>query len=186
MQPKQCEVNFFSNKRHRTRTNLCLQTWQSKQSKLCNTRESSKFGDSLDLGPEKSYYQRMKVLKLLPLSLYMEMHDILMLLAMLNDKYDVVLNETLPHAYDSTRQFRRGELPLAQARLQKTNSSPAQKDYSYLICACPSFHQKPDKTTLTDIHHTFFRKKNNETNTCTWRLLCICGNCNIFEKLRVN
>ena len=118
------------------------------------------------MGPEKSYYERMKELKLLPLSLYMEMHNILMLLAMLNDKYDVVLNEALPHTYDSTRQFQRGELPIAQTRLQRTVDNfftRTKRLYNYLIYACPSFYQKPDKTTLTDIYHTF-QKKYNETN----------------------
>ena len=78
-----------------------------------------KFKNHWILGPEKIYYERMKELKLLPFSLDMEIHDILMLLVMLNDKYDVVLNETLPHAYDPTRKFRREELPIAQTRLQK-------------------------------------------------------------------
>ena len=64
------------------------------------------------LRPKIFYYERMKELNLRLFSLYVVM---LILLAMLNDKYDVVLNETLPDAYDSTRQFRKGELPIAQS-----------------------------------------------------------------------
>ena len=165
------------------------QTWLPNKTNFATVEKVQKLATRWILGPEKSYCERMKELKLLPLSLYMEMHDILMLLAMLNDNYDVVPNETLPHAYDSTRQFQRGELPIAQTRLQKTVDNfftRTKRLYNYLIYACPSFYQKPDKTTLTDIYHTFFQKKYNETNTCTWRLLCRCGNCNIFEKLRPN
>ena len=71
--------------------------------------------------------------------------------------------------------------PIAQTRLQKTVDNfftRTKRLYNYLIYACPSFYQKPDKTTLTDIYHTFFQKKYNETNACKWRLLCRCGNCN--------
>ena len=70
----------------------------TKQIKCCNTGENSKISDSLDRGSRKLLLRKMKELKLLPLILYMEMHNILMLLAMLNDKCDVVLNETLQHA----------------------------------------------------------------------------------------
>ena len=55
----------------------------------------------------------MKEVKLPSFSLYMEMNDILTLLAMLNDKYDDVPNETIPHAFDSIRPIRRWELPKA-------------------------------------------------------------------------
>ena len=103
-----------------THLDLCPSDMATKQNNFSNTRESSKIGDSLDLGSKRSYCQRMKELKLLHLSLYMDMHDILMLPAMLNDKYDVVLNETLPLAYDSTMQFQSGELPIAQAPLRYT------------------------------------------------------------------
>ena len=62
----------------------------TKHNKFCNTGKSPKNGGSLDLVSRKSYYERMKELKLLPPRLYKEMHDILMLLVMLNGKYDVV------------------------------------------------------------------------------------------------
>ena len=42
------------------------------------------------------------------------MHDIMMLLAILNDNYDVPLERNTRDAYDVTRQFQRGELPIAQ------------------------------------------------------------------------
>ena len=75
------------------------------------------------LRPEIFYYERLNELKHHLLSLYMVMHDRLILLAMLIDKYDVVLNETSPDAYDSTKQFQKGEVQKAQTRLQKTNDN---------------------------------------------------------------
>ena len=96
------------------------QTWLPNKNEFCNTRESSKIGNLLDLGSIKNYFEKMQELKLLHFSLFMEMHDILMLLARLNDKNDVIFNKTLPEAYDSNRQFLRGELPIAQTRLLKT------------------------------------------------------------------
>ena len=60
---------------------------------------------ALENGSRKCYPERMKA-EAPPLSLYMAMHDTLMLLAMLNDKYDEILDETVPHAYDSTSNFK--------------------------------------------------------------------------------
>ena len=95
----------------------------------------------------------MKELKLLPLSLYMEMHDMLLLLAVLNDKYDVVLNETLPHACDSTRKFQRGELPIAQTRLQKTvdNFFTRAKRLQLPFYVCPFFYDSYADVEMTKL-----------------------------------
>ena len=180
---------FFQIERSLSQNSAIITKWLPNKANSATLEKVQKLATRWILGPGKSYYERMRELKVLFRSLYMEMHDILMMLAMLNDKYDVVLKDALPHAYDSTRQFQRGELPTAQTRLQKTVDNfftRTKRLYNYFIYACPSFYQKPDKTTLTDIYHTFLRKKYNEINTCTWRLLCRYGNCNIFEKLRLN
>ena len=43
------------------------------------------------LGTSSHYKERLQKLNLLPLSLYIELHDILVLLALLENKYDVSL-----------------------------------------------------------------------------------------------
>ena len=61
-----------------THPNLCLPDMATKQNKSCNTRESSKIGDSLDLGSRKKLLRKNERAEAPLLSLYMEMHDILM------------------------------------------------------------------------------------------------------------
>ena len=78
---------------------IASQTWLPNKSNAATLEKIRKLANRWIVGPENCYYERMKELKLLPLILYMEMHNILMLLAMLNDKCDVVLNETLQHAH---------------------------------------------------------------------------------------
>ena len=63
---------------------LCLPDMATKQNRFCNTRESLKNWRLIGSWVQKKAF--LKELKLL-VSLYMEMDDILMLLAILNDKY---------------------------------------------------------------------------------------------------
>ena len=143
----------------------------------------------MDSRVRKSYCDRLKILYLVPLSLYVEKHDIMMPLVILKDNEDVPLETNTRKAYDVTRQFQRSELPIAHTRLLKTNENYficTQNLYNCLIRACPAFHQRSDKTTLIDIYRDYFKRMFNEINKCTWRLICKCGNCNVYVKLRQN
>ena len=138
------------------------------------------------LGPDKDCYERLIQLKLLPPSLFIEMHDVLIGLAMLQNNYDIEIGKALQNARDLTRQSQSVELPKVRTRLQKTDDNffaRTKRLYNCLIRACPRLYEKPDKRTLADIYANFFKRKHIERNKCTWRLLCRCGNY-IFVKLR--
>ena len=55
------------------------------------------------------------------------MHNVLMLLAVMNDKFDITIKKALQNVYEITRQFRRGELPIAVNRHQTTEDKRLKK-----------------------------------------------------------
>ena len=59
------------------------------------------------LSEKHSYKQRFAVLNLLPLSLYIEMHDLLYLIAVKQGKYDVELSNLDSIQESTTRQHSR-------------------------------------------------------------------------------
>ena len=66
-----------------------------------------------------SYTERLKLLELLPLSMYFQLHDILFLVSLLKIKHDLDLN-TIMHKNESrTRQATRGEIAVHATRLKK-------------------------------------------------------------------
>ena len=99
----------------------------AKQSKLWATRKSPKAGRSVDSRARRRAATKAKadrfnmgrfgVQLLLPLILYNEMHDVLTLLALLIVKHNI--KKAQQNAYDVTREFQRGEFPIAKTLLQK-------------------------------------------------------------------
>ena len=70
------------------------------------------------LGTDKGCYKGLMQLKILPLSLYIEIHSVLMLLAMLQNIYEIEILKAKQIAANVTRHFQRGELAIAKTRLQ--------------------------------------------------------------------
>ena len=68
-----------------------------------------------------SYTERL--LKLLPLSMYFELHDILYLVSLLKNKHDIDLNTTIHKNESRTRQATRGEIAVHATRLKKSNEN---------------------------------------------------------------
>ena len=139
------------------------------------------------LGPDKDYYKWLIHLKFLSHTLCIQMHDVVMKLAMLQRKYHNEIGKPLQSAYVVTRQFQRRELPIAKTRLQLTDDNffvLTKRLYHCQIRVCLIFNKKPDKQTLTYPYMNCFKGKRNESNNCTWRLLCRHGNCNILEKVQ--
>ena len=68
------------------------------------------------------YKEKLIALKLLPLSLYVEMHDLLLLLSLLDNKFDIKVTFEY-HDFEKTRQSARGELKIAKNPLRKTDEN---------------------------------------------------------------
>ena len=135
---------------------------------------------------EISYKQRLSTLKLLPLSYYFELHDLLMLISLLKGSYNIKIpiktnnNEGLL----STRQ---NEL----ITINKTRTRKADENFwkktSYLLNIIRKIGNvdldQIDKKYLTKIYWNYFFKSYSEVNLCSWAFNCSCGHCNPVQKL---
>ena len=73
-------------------------------------------------GRNCTYKEKLIALKMLLLSLYVEMHDLLLLLSLLDNEFDVKVNFEYQD-FEKTRQSARGELKIAKNRLRKTDEN---------------------------------------------------------------
>ena len=135
---------------------------------------------------ENSYKQRLTTLKLLPLSYYFKLHDLLMLISLLKGSYNIKIpiktnnNEGLL----STRQ---NELiTINKARTRKADEN-FWKRTSYLLNIIRKVGNvdldQIDKKYLTKINWNYFFKSYSEVNLCSWAFNCSCGHCNPVQKL---
>ena len=67
------------------------------------------------------YKCRLQKLRMLPLSLYTEMHDLLFI-SIVRNNYEIDINQYAENTKSSTRQNERNEYQMTKTRLKKTNS----------------------------------------------------------------
>ena len=98
------------------------QTWYPNKAELRQLERVQKRATSWITNNFKmSYTERLKFLKLLPLSMYFELHDILYLVSLLKNKHDIDLNTIIHKNESRTRQATRGEIAVHATRLKKSN-----------------------------------------------------------------
>ena len=69
-------------------------------------------------------YQNLKLLKLLPLSIYFELHDILLFHSLLPNQFDIQSNDYVDKIKGTrTRRGSRGNFQVKDGRLKKQDSS---------------------------------------------------------------
>ena len=151
-----------------TITTYASQTWWPSKGNL-EFEKVQHYATKLILGSNINYRNRLVSLIVLPLSIYVEMHDLLFLLSMRNGDYDI--EETLDYipSLGNTRQNQRGEYRLYKSRLMKTDDNFFRRTkvlFNYVSQTYPNF--------------------GNERIKCTWRIICRCGNCNITNKIKLN
>ena len=165
------------------------QTWLPNKGNLTEFEKVQHHATKWIIGSDLSYRNRLIKLHILPLSLYVEMHDLLMLLSIKTGEFDVessIENETI---CDNTRQSNRGEFKLSKPRLNKTNENFFRRTkllYNYVLRVIESFGNFLNKATIQNIYWKFFTKQYTEENKCTWRVICRCGNCNPLGKIKLN
>ena len=99
-----------------------FQTWLPSRSNLHDFEKVQHHATKWILNSNQSYRNRLLTLKLLPLSFYVEMHDLLLLLSIFRGDYDVVIND-IEKAVETTRQIARGEYRITKARINKTDDN---------------------------------------------------------------
>ena len=133
-----------------------------------------------------SYKQQLITLNLLTLSLYIEMHDLLYLIALRQGKFDVELSNLDSIQESTTRQQSRGELQINKNRLLRSEENFFQRTkilYNLVLKVYSNDGRSLNKNTVLKILWHYFCNQYTEENKCTWRNVCKCGNCNSIRKL---
>ena len=108
------------------------------------------------------------------------MHDLLLFISIVRNNYEVDINQYAKNTKNSTRQNERNEYQIPKTRLKKTNSD--------FFIRCPALfnviirHTSKQlidiqKSDIAEIYWKFFERY-SEMDSCTWRIMCRCGNCN--------
>ena len=164
----------------------CSQAWLPNRQQIEKIEKLQKRATSWILsGRNCTYKEKLIALKLFPLSLYVEMHNLLLLLSLLDNKFDIKVYFQYQD-FEKTSQSARGELKIAKNRLRKTDENflhRAKLLYNIFSKVPSNSTQLPSKNTVSDIYWNFFQTKYDFNNKCTWIILCKCGMCNPRSKI---
>lgn len=167
----------------------CSQTWAPNTTHCKSIERVQKTAMRWIAPTESTYKKRLLLTHLLPVTLYLELHDLLYLLR----RTDCSTTENQENDNcKTTRQHARGERIIPKYRLQKTNDNFPYRAKKLLNAVIKSLSNttpdeilKPTKSTLSNFFWSYFKEKYDEFIPCTWRILCSCGYCNTNEKLRL-
>ena len=132
----------------------------------------------LEIGHEIAYKNRVLTLNILPLAVYLELHSLLLYCIIVDGEYNININQFI--------------LSTTQIKEQDTADMKAMKIFGTAIwynifCRLTDLRSKSKrKERITNITHflrTNSHKQFMENDPCTWRVCCLCTNCNIHTKL---
>ena len=114
---------------------------------------------------------------------FMEVHDILYLISVLEGNYEAKNMPVTKSRRALTRQ--QTELYIPQQRLKKCDENFWIRAPKLLNLVQRSLFADEiiNKNRIAKLYHKFFRDIFNEIDSCSWRALCPCGNCNPSKKL---
>ena len=135
------------------------------------------------IGGECSLKNTYRNLKLLPLSLYLELHDILFLLQIFYGKYDIDFADFLTMKPEGRlRKLKLFDLPsLHYKRSEENFWYRTAKLVNIINPFVDVLHQEgciTAKNSLSFLYWEFFDKFYNSVNSCTWKLCYGCLSCN--------
>ena len=115
--------------------------------------------------------------------MYMEVHDILYLISVLEGNYEAKNMPVTKSRGGLTRQ--QTELCIPQQRLKKCDENFWIRAPKLLNLVQRSLFADEiiNKNRIAKLYHAFFRERFNEIDSCSWRMLSPCGNCNPLKKL---
>ena len=141
------------------------------------------------LWTERDYKDRLIQLKLLPLSLYAELQCLLLFCSILDGSYDIDhTNYINVNSNHRTRQGTNHDILVNKNRLRKTDENFWHRSailYNIVSKSVNLLEPTGRKRRITKVYRNFFLGQYSETNSCTWRILCYCRNCNPQQKLNV-
>ena len=137
----------------------CSQAWLPNRQQMEKIEKLQKRATSWILGGRNcTYKEKLIAFKLLPLSLYVEMHDLLLLLWLLDNKFDIKVHFDYQD-FEKNRQNARGELKIAKNRLRKPDEKFFHRAkllsniFSKFLSNSP---QLSSKKTVSVIYWNFF------------------------------
>ena len=126
----------------------------------------------------------MAKLKLLPLSYYFELHDLLTLLTLLGGNYNINLTIQLNECVVNNRQNELIAIDKPCTKRADGNCWIRSSKLLNIIIKSANIEIKQiDKQNLTKYYWNYFRNCYSEVNSCSWTLLCNCGSCNTIQKV---
>ena len=139
-----------------------------------------------------SYKDKLVKLNILPISLYQKLHVILLFVKILTGKVDIDWRSQVTITHIGTRRTQATRnFAYKQILLKKCES-----DYWFRACRLANFftdYFKFDiifnpgcKIKLLEVYTKFFKTRYNESDICTWRILCGSNNCRDLKKLNFN
>ena len=141
------------------------------------------------LWTERDYKDRLIQLKLLPLALYAELQCLLLFCSILDGSYDIDhTNYINVNSNHRTRQGSNHDILVNKNRLRKTDENFWHRSailYNIVSKSVNLLEPTGRKRRITKVYRNFFLGQYSETNSCTWRILCYCRNCNPQQKLNV-
>ena len=142
-------------------------------------------------GHVSGYKERLLKLKLLPLplSMYAEMHDLLLLTSLDRNEYDVEIENMRRKNESNTRQNSKVEFEIKNNRLAKAGENflhGTKHLYNIVSRVYRNYGEVLKKQTITNIYWEYFTNCFDQLNKCTWRIMCKWGTCNNLKKINWN
>ena len=138
---------------------------------------------------ELNYKKRLGKLNLLPLSLYIELHDLLLLITFLSGNYNAHYAITRNQNCEDQPNSRQFELiNINQTRTKKADENLWWRSSQLLNIICKITNlsiESLSKKRLTELNWNYFSRQYSEANSCTWTFLCNCNNCNPVQKVKL-
>ena len=164
--------------------------WKASKTDLRHTESVQEKAVRWITGRRESYKETLLRLKLLPLSLYHELHVLLPLVDIIHKKYN--LNWTNYLNVTKVTQPTRSE-NLSVFKTRQCNTAKEGNDFWTRACYLANklgsaigrdVHSTENpKREILHVYWTYFRKHYDPANICSWRLSCACSNCKNIKKL---
>ena len=158
-------------------TSYACQVWYPSKCDLVLIERIQKSATKWIIGSSLTYKERLIKLKILPLSFYFELHSLLLLCDLINNKYNIAIEKYIHfNNHNRTRQGAKCEIKLTKKRLFKSDKNFwSRTAYLYNIVnkQTDPTDNKNIKYRISDIYWKFFIRSFNEIDTCTWRTYCL-------------
>ena len=149
---------------------IVSQVWYPSKSEMKEIEKVQQKATSWILNETIGYKERPRALKMLQLSIKIELHDILFLQSVMDGKYNVK-DESIAVSVRNSTTRQSSDFELSKNRFHKTDE--------IFWTRAPKLAKKQ----LTECYFNYFKNSCNQLDTCIWRVLCSCGSCNPYQKL---